>query len=170
MALHASRCSSSCQLRQQQLQSHFSVRCPPQHSRRSIACPAYTLKPSAGQEICVNQVKYLVGSGPAADLKLQGANVAAEHAELQQKGKQVFLKALQGESVFDRTYTWIDDAEARANVSYVLASGSTLAFGEQQQSFMVEFEEPSGTNPLVEMMMKGMAAGADVQVQKELSE
>jgi hypothetical protein len=48
------------------------------------------------------QVKYLVGSGPAADLKLQGPNVAAEHAELQQKGKQVFLKALQGESVFDR--------------------------------------------------------------------
>jgi hypothetical protein len=30
------------------------------------------------------------------------AAVAAEHAELQQKGKQVFLKALQGESVFDR--------------------------------------------------------------------
>lgn len=28
--------------------------------------------------------------------------VVVEHAELQQKGKQVFLKALQGESVFDR--------------------------------------------------------------------
>jgi hypothetical protein len=108
--------------------------------------------------------------------------VAAKHAELQQKGKQVFLKALQGESVFDRcasyahcqpcvtqrsrvhraccsehctagllaaqsvvcarsndtacphascrTYTWIDEQEARPNVSYVLASGSTVAFGE----------------------------------------
>ncbi len=30
------------------------------------------------------------------------AAVAPQHAELQQKGKQVFLKALQGESVFDR--------------------------------------------------------------------
>lgn len=28
-----------------------------------------------------------------------------------------------------RTYTWIDDQEARPNVSYVLASGSTVAFG-----------------------------------------
>jgi hypothetical protein len=35
-------------------------------------------------------------------LRLSVAAVAAEHAELQQKGKQVFLKALQGESVFDR--------------------------------------------------------------------
>lgn len=30
------------------------------------------------------------------------AAVAEQHAELQQKGKQVFLKALQGESVFDK--------------------------------------------------------------------
>jgi hypothetical protein len=35
---------------------------------------------------------------------------------------------------------------------------------------VVEFEEPSGSNPLVEMMMKGMAASADTQVQKELAE
>jgi hypothetical protein len=30
------------------------------------------------------------------------AAVAEEHAELKQKGKQVFLKALVGESVFDK--------------------------------------------------------------------
>jgi hypothetical protein len=42
--------------------------------------------------------------------------------------------------------------------------------GDQQASFVVEFEEPSGSNPLVEMMMKGMAASADAQVQKELTE
>jgi hypothetical protein len=42
--------------------------------------------------------------------------------------------------------------------------------GEQQHAYVVEFEEPSGANPLVEMMMKGMAASADAQVQKELSE
>lgn len=29
-----------------------------------------------------------------------------------------------------RTYTWIDDVEARPNVKYVLASGSCIAFGE----------------------------------------
>eukprot|EP00775_Hariotina_reticulata_P004609 gene4609-4863_t len=96
--------------------------------------------------------------------------VAPEHAELQQKGKQVFLKALQGEFVFDRTYTWIDDAEARPNVSYVLASGSVLSFGNQQQSYSIEFEEPAGSNPLLEMMMKGMAASAAPDVQKELSD
>eukprot|EP00882_Tetradesmus_deserticola_P006875 GHRQ01007242.1.p1 GENE.GHRQ01007242.1~~GHRQ01007242.1.p1 ORF type:complete len:170 (+),score=30.73 GHRQ01007242.1:122-631(+) len=164
------RSCASCQLRPGQLHSAPIVQRAQAHSGRMIGSQAYTLQPSTGPRVSVNQARYLIGSGTAADLKLKGSNVAAEHAELQQKGKQVFLKALQGESVFDRTYTWIDDTEARANVSYVLASGSALAFGEQQQAFVVEFEEPSGANPLVEMMMKGMAASADEQVQKELSQ
>jgi hypothetical protein len=42
--------------------------------------------------------------------------------------------------------------------------------GDQQQSFVVVFEEPSGANPLVQMMMQGMAASADARVQKELAE
>jgi hypothetical protein len=35
--------------------------------------------------------------------------------------------------------------------------------GQQQQSFVVEFDEPSGSNPLMEMMMKvggGMGVSA----------
>ena len=39
---------------------------------------------------------------------------------------------------------------------HILCAGvcpSCLA-GQQQQSFVVEFEEPSGSNPLMEMMMK----------------
>lgn len=46
------------------------------------------------QQCCMTQSHVDAVSGHVA--------VAAQHAELQQKGKQVFLKALQGESVFDR--------------------------------------------------------------------
>lgn len=137
-----------------------------QQGRRQAAAPlrAFKLKPSSGgAELNIDKAVYLVGADAGADLKLKGSQVAAKHAELQQKGKQVFLKALQGESVFDRTYTWIDEQEARPNVSYVLASGSTVAFGEQQQTYVVEFEEPSGSNPLMEMMMQGMASNPEVK-------
>lgn len=34
-----------------------------------------------------------------------------------------------------RTYTWIDDQEARPNVSYVLASGSKIAIGGDHSSW-----------------------------------
>jgi hypothetical protein len=57
---------------------------------------------SGGAARTVDTSLLLVGSSDAAGLKLKGANIAAEHAELAQKGRQVFLKALQGESVFDR--------------------------------------------------------------------
>lgn len=56
--------------------------------------------------------------------------VSKEHAQLIEKGKQVYAKALVGESVFDKTYSWIDGVEMRPNVSYILASQSQLAFGK----------------------------------------
>ena len=52
----------------------------------------------------------------------------------------------------------------------MLSSGSTLAFGGQEpgRSFKVQFEEPSGANPLVEMLLKGAAAGASPEVKRAL--
>lgn len=50
--------------------------------------------------------------------------VAAQHAELQQKGKQVFLKALQGESVFDRCATYKQQHYATRAASLGCSSAS----------------------------------------------
>jgi hypothetical protein len=100
--------------------------------------------------------------------------VAPRHAQLTQKGKQLFLSALVGEDVFDATNTFIDGDEARPRVSYVLAAGSTLAFGGSGggggASFVVRFEEPTGSNPLVEMLMRGVTAGASPDVRRALEE
>jgi hypothetical protein len=44
-----------------------------------------------------------------------------------------------------------------------------LAGKDQDASaFLVEFEEPSGANPMVEMLMQGMAASAGPAVRKAL--
>jgi hypothetical protein len=95
--------------------------------------------------------------------------VAPRHAELTQKGKQVFLTALVGEEVFDSTATFIDGDEARPRVSYVLSAGSALAFGAPGAApYVVRFEEPSGANPLVEMLLRGAAAGASPEVKRAL--
>lgn len=118
-----------------------------------------------------------VGSAPGADVAVPAA--APRHAELVQKGgRQVFVKALVGESVFDATGTFVDGAEARPNVAYVLADGAVVSFGAPDESggsggsgsrsFRVRFDEPSGANPLVEMLIAGAAAGASPEVKKAL--
>jgi hypothetical protein len=38
----------------------------------------------------------------------------------------------------------------------------------EQCGYVVEFEEPSGANPMVEMLMQGMAASADASVKQTL--
>ncbi len=55
--------------------------------------------------------------------------VADSHALLLQKGKQTFLKPLIGESLLDPSLCWKDGVALRPGVSYVLASGSSIAFG-----------------------------------------
>ncbi|KAF8060012.1 hypothetical protein HT031_004950 [Scenedesmus sp. PABB004] len=137
----------------------------PQRRRRPAAPSAFRLLPAGGGAALEfsGQDKLLVGSGPGAGLQLAG--LAAEHAEVSQKGKQVYVKALVGgESVFDSTCTWIDGVEARPHVGYVVASGAALAFGGErgpgELAFTVEFDQPSGANPLVEMMMQARRGAA----------
>jgi hypothetical protein len=43
-----------------------------------------------------------------------------------------------------RTNTWIDDVEARPNVSYVLASGSALSFGESSRKHSFSGQQNAG--------------------------
>ena len=125
---------------------------------RNCRCSAYTVTSSGGERWTVDAPSWLVGSAVAADLRLSHPGVADRHAELTTKGKnQVFAKALVGDFVLDDSRSWLDGAQMRPNVAYVLGSGAKLEFGSQGGgvTYTVEFEEGSGANPLVEMLMQG---------------
>jgi pSer/pThr/pTyr-binding forkhead associated (FHA) protein len=111
---------------------------------------------SSGERFVVESPSWLVGAAAAADLRLKQPGVTERHAELTAKGRQVFAKALVGGFVLDDSRSWLDGAQMRPNVAYVLGSGARLEFGAQGGvSYTVEFEEGSGANPLVEMLMQG---------------
>jgi hypothetical protein len=79
-----------------------------QQFRPHIAVNAYTVtridggsSESSAREVDVPRL--LIGSSSTADVLLDAAQgVEPEHAELLLKGRQVFCRALLGESVFDR--------------------------------------------------------------------
>ncbi len=79
-----------------------------QQFRPHIAVNAYTVtridggsSESSAREVDVP--RFLIGSSSTADVLLDAAQgVEPEHAELLLKGRQVFCRALHGESVFDR--------------------------------------------------------------------
>ncbi|KAI8467523.1 MAG: hypothetical protein J3K34DRAFT_370257 [Monoraphidium minutum] len=139
-----------------------------------MAARAFTLHADGGAPVQFDKPSVVVGSGADADVRLGGSGVEPRHATFTQKGKQLFLTALVGESVFDDSRTWVDGSEARPNVAYVLPTGARLAFGSADGklggSFRVEFEEPSGSNPLVEMLIQGAAAGASAEVRAVLGD
>ncbi|GBF98264.1 hypothetical protein Rsub_10927 [Raphidocelis subcapitata] len=165
-----SSCGLRSSLRQRQ---RCSGAAPPPPRRRAAPPPprAFTLKRGGSGEALEfgDKPSVSVGSAPDADVVVPGAEAA--HAVLTTKGRQLFLTALVGEEVFDSSATWIDGDEARPRVAYVLSSGSTLEFGARGApgaAFAVAFEEPSGANPLVEMLLRGAAAGASDEVRRAL--
>ncbi|GLC45518.1 hypothetical protein PLESTB_001202300 [Pleodorina starrii] len=129
---------------------------------------AFTLTDRHGKSTTYSKAQNIIGSSPSCDIKIDGAQVAAEHAAIIQKGKQTFLKPLVGESMLDDSLSWKDGVALRPGVSYLLATGCSLAFGTSERSFTIQFEEGSGSNPLVEMMMKGMLANSSGEVKKAL--
>ncbi|GIL73927.1 hypothetical protein Vretimale_5123 [Volvox reticuliferus] len=129
---------------------------------------AFTLTDGQGQSITYNKAQSIIGSSSSCDVKVAGPQVAAQHAVIIQKGKQTFLKPLVGEDMLDDSRSWKDGVALRPKVSYVLASGCRLAFGTPETSFTIGFEEGTGSNPLVEMMMKGMLANSSPEVKRVL--
>lgn len=119
---------------------------------------AFTLVSPDGSKKTYEKAQCTVGSGASCDIRISGKQVADSHALLLQKGKQTFLKPLLGESLLDPSLCWKDGVALRPGVSYVLASGSSIAFGEESQAYKIEFDEGTGSNPMVEFMMKGMLA------------
>lgn len=112
-------------------------------AQRGGSDPARCLAPPG---LCCRRAGAALGGQHSDPCFTPNPAVAPRHAALSQKGKQVFLTALLGEEVWDDTATWIDGAQARPNVQYVLSSGSRLSFGgcEDGSSFTISFEEPSG--------------------------
>ncbi|MEW5306064.1 MAG: hypothetical protein WDW38_010005 [Sanguina aurantia] len=84
------------------------------------------------------------------------------HALVERKaGKQMFVKALCGEEMWDDSFTWLDGDQLRPRVQYVLSSGSTISIGSEQNRYRIEFEQPSAPNPMLEMMMQVRCGTAD---------
>ena len=56
-----------------------------------------------------------LGSSGTADIQMSGPHVAAEHAQLTQKGSRMTCTALQGDAddLMSRTYTWVNGSEIR---------------------------------------------------------
>lgn len=94
----------------------------------------------------------------------------AEHAVVERKGQQFFLKALVGEDLFDDTHCWIDGTPLRPRVAYLLGSGGSLAFGNAAKTFTITFQQGEGSNPLLHMMMQGMASQASPSVKESLQQ
>ena len=81
---------------------------------------------------------------------------------------QVFLTALANVDDMDMladSRAWLDGTPLRPGVQYVLGNGQRVEIGAASgagagaAAFVVEFSETSGRDPLVEMMMQGMAGG-----------
>jgi len=131
---------------------------------------AYTVKMPGGQEVTITKDKATVGTAAGSDIQLPASPSAApQHAEISHKGRQVFLKPLLGEGMLDDSHTYLDGQPLRPHVSYVLGTGAKVAFGDQSAQYVFTFEEnPSGGSPLMEMMVKGMAAKSAPEVKKML--
>lgn len=136
------------------------------------------LEDGSGRTIEVTEPEWTCGSnGSKASTQIgdEARGVAAVHAKLTQKRRgtstatQVFLTALVDldEGVLGDSRTWLDGQPLRPGVQYVIGSGQRVEMGEggggggggggSGAAFTVEFAEGSGRDPLVEMMMAGMA-------------
>lgn len=148
---------------------------------------AFTVRiEGSGKAIEVTEDEWTCGSDTKASFQL-GAAPAVDpvHVKLTQKTRrraatatqagassaqaapaQVFLTALANvdDGVLGDSRAWLDGTPLRPGVQYVLGNGQrvemgALGVGAGAAAFVVEFSETSGRDPLVEMMMQGMAGG-----------
>lgn len=129
----------------------------------TLACPDGTAIPIAKDV-------FTVGSASDADLRVTNSAVEQRHAQLERKGGRVFITALAGDpdDLLSDTHTWLNDSELRHGVAYLVAPGSRLSFGSQEQQYTLQFEEVGSASPAMEMLMKGMASGGSDEVRKQL--
>jgi hypothetical protein len=142
-----------------------------------------------GRTIEVTDAEWTVGSDASkasCGAGTEAGGVAAVHARLTQKRRgtsaatQVFLTALVDldEGVLGNARTWLDGQPLRPGVQYVIGTGQRVEMGATggggggggggASAFTVEFSEGSGHDPLVEMMMAGMAGSQAAKLKDAL--
>lgn len=86
---------------------------------RPPSAPPVSLTLPDGTQVAMAQAALVIGSAADADLQLQGAHVAAQHARLDFKGGRLFATALSGDPdvLLAPTHCWLDGVELRPGVS-----------------------------------------------------
>ncbi|KAL3158804.1 hypothetical protein ABBQ32_011531 [Trebouxia sp. C0010 RCD-2024] len=144
------------------------------HRTRQITAKAvhFTLQTPAGNKTPVQKDFFSIGTGGGSDLLLDGQKVEQEHACIESKSGRLYLSALVGDpdNFRDETRTWLNDSELRPGCSYLLTPGAKLAFGNQAQQYVIDFDEKSGPDPLGDMLMKGMLSQASPEVRKQMEQ
>lgn len=120
--------------------------------------------------------KLVLGSGSKCGLRLKaGPNVDEEHAVVESKGGRVYLTAKPTPAGADPmsmslipkpSFCWLNGAELRPGIAYLVAPGSTARFGSADnagEEVAFEFAEQGGNNPLLMAVMKSMATNDDVK-------
>ncbi|DBA66928.1 TPA: hypothetical protein ACH3X2_002044 [Trebouxia sp. C0005] len=115
---------------------------------------------------------FSIGTAGGSDLLLEAQQVAEEHACIEVKAGRLYCSALVGDpdNFLDETRTWLNDTELRPGCSYLLTPGAKLAFGDQSEQYIVNFEEKSGPDPIGDMLMKGMLNNASPEVRKQMGQ
>ncbi|KAL4457751.1 hypothetical protein ABPG75_012616 [Micractinium tetrahymenae] len=133
------------------------------------AAPPVKLTLPDGTSLGMPQAAVVVGSSGDADLQVQGANVAAQHARLEFKCGRLFCTALAGDPdlLLAPTHCWLDGVELRPGVSYMVAPGARIGLGAPDTCLTCSFEE-GGSSAVAEMMLKGFASTASKEVQEKL--
>lgn len=153
------------------------------HRPLSRRTNAVTVRFEDGRTVEVTDAEWTVGSDAKSASCQAGSApiVAAVHARLNQKRRgtsaatQVFLTGLVDldEGAFGNSRTWLDGQPLRPGVQYVIGSGQRVEIGATggvggASAFTVEFSEGTGRDPLVEMMMAGMAGSQGAKLKDAL--
>ena len=100
----------------------------------------------------------------SADIPIAGRSTLPNHAELAFRNGRVFLTAGCTEdndpgALTAPSHTFVDQTEIRRCVAYMVTPHTDLSFGAApgDNVMQVSFEEQEGSNPMMEMIMRGMA-------------
>lgn len=133
------------------------------------AAPPVTLTLPNGTCVAMPQAVVMIGSSSDADLRMEGANIAPSHARIEFKGGRLFCTALAADTdaLLAPTHCWMDGVELRPGVGYMVAPGTRIGVGSQQNCVECSFEE-GGSSAIAEMLLQGLAAGASKEVREKL--
>ena len=108
-----------------------------------------------------------VGSSEACDVTIKANGIEATHAEILHRGHRMYCRVLAGDAddLSSKTAVWLEEAELRCGVDYMLTPGAQLSFGVQGENLVrIEFDEGVEGGGMAQMMMNVMAQGVRMLV------